>query len=499
MSMSQAAGAERLALVIGSADYDSSGSVNPEWSRRTDDPGRTRFLSDLANPRSDAELVAARLEAEGFEVRLEFDLGREALESALRDFSQALAAAGPDTQGVLYYAGHGVQIENRQFLVPAGATITREPEPSYFEADRITADLVAIDTFEYPEHLSQDGWVLVILDACRENPWPSLAARGILAPAGGGQGPLEYLPVFGSGHPSIAERGLLLLAAEPGALAKDGDFDNSPVARALDRALAGRMKTTGQLEAAVIDVRREVYEETAGYQLPHLYRGAGLLPCGEDCERAFGAALPGVPNPALEAARAALRQVAIARIEAADGARARLAADEAAPGRSEILLDEFPPPQDEPVRLDIWEYYQEGGLYASFTGEAGPAPAGVWQRRCSLVFLRARCPVDHVAAVAGRRGFAGGWRGSLHDLVSGDRALGEADMEAAPGEALRFNADGSYELGRFAQGRLVAGAYWPGARDCPVLVFEALREPLAGCNAALASPVANGLFAPAEP
>src|SRR5687768_14530983 len=95
----------RVALVIGNSTYQK-------------DP--------LANPINDAKAIAAALGEASFEVQLVTDLTQAGMRRALRDFSVAIAQKGKDTIALVYYAGHGLQIDGENFLVPVDAKIERE-------------------------------------------------------------------------------------------------------------------------------------------------------------------------------------------------------------------------------------------------------------------------------------------------------------------------------------------------------------------------------------
>src|SRR5262245_10771049 len=97
----------KVALVIGNSTYQK----NP-----------------LANPINDAKLLAGALGEAGFEVQLVTDLTRAGMVRALRDFSETVAAKGKDTVALVYYAGHGLQIDGENFLVPVDAKVERESD-----------------------------------------------------------------------------------------------------------------------------------------------------------------------------------------------------------------------------------------------------------------------------------------------------------------------------------------------------------------------------------
>ena len=100
---------ERVALVIGNSGYQQTG-----WR--------------LTNPANDARLMADALETAGFAVTLLTDADEDEMEDAFRDLGAALTAAGEDATGVFYYAGHGVESQGINYLVPVDADARTEQD-----------------------------------------------------------------------------------------------------------------------------------------------------------------------------------------------------------------------------------------------------------------------------------------------------------------------------------------------------------------------------------
>ena len=94
---------KRVALVIGNSSYE--------------------LIAPLANPKNDAELMAATLEDVGFDVVTAIDVDVRGMGRAVRRFGKRLRRAGKDAVGLLYYAGHGVQYRGANYLIPLGAEI----------------------------------------------------------------------------------------------------------------------------------------------------------------------------------------------------------------------------------------------------------------------------------------------------------------------------------------------------------------------------------------
>ena len=147
----------RIALVIGNSDYNQSG-----W--------------ELPNPVKDADLISDTLKRIGFEVTLVKNASEEQMEIAFQDHGARLKAAGSDAIGVFYYAGHGVQSEGLNYLVPVDAN-ARTEQDLWRQAPRLGDALQYINS-------AGNSVNFVILDACRNNPLPS-ATRDL----SGGLGP----------------------------------------------------------------------------------------------------------------------------------------------------------------------------------------------------------------------------------------------------------------------------------------------------------------------
>ena len=140
----------RMALVIGNSNYQAAVS--------------------LSNPANDAKAVAEAFTRAGFEVTRLSDLTQMEMRRAVRDFSARIAEKGPDTIALVYYAGHGVQVDGENFLVPIDARIQRESDVP-IEALRLADIVKALETV-------QSRTRIVMLDACRNNPFSSIGASG---------------------------------------------------------------------------------------------------------------------------------------------------------------------------------------------------------------------------------------------------------------------------------------------------------------------------------
>jgi uncharacterized caspase-like protein len=184
----------RVALVIGNGAY--------------------QHVPRLDNPVNDARLIAATLKELGFTLiggKEQTDLDRAAFERAIREFGGKLAGG---SVGLVYYAGHGVQVQGNNYLVPVGANLTSAADIDY---ELIDANLLLRQMKAAGSKLN-----FVILDACRNNP---LSGRG-LRDATGGLAPMH------------APTGTLIsYATQPGNVARDGSNGHSPYTKALAEAL----------------------------------------------------------------------------------------------------------------------------------------------------------------------------------------------------------------------------------------------------------------------
>lgn len=220
--VSRAAEADhRIALVIGNGAYKNTGP--------------------LKNPASDARLIASRLKSLGFETMLFADLEGSQMRRAVRAYSERLMQLGPNTIGLIYYAGHGVQIRENNYLIPVDAEINKESD----------AGLEAIHLADVMNMLfdAQNKLNVIVLDACRNNPFKKKiqAASSGLA---GFDAPVGTLVAF---------------AAGAGSVAFDGDGSNSPYAEALAAAL---LDPALKVEDTFKRVSERVYVSTEKKQLP---------------------------------------------------------------------------------------------------------------------------------------------------------------------------------------------------------------------------------------
>ena len=205
----------------------------------------------LPNAKSDAEKIAASLKRTGFStVTLHLDLPRDKLNEALRFFS---AEAERADWAVVYYAGHGIEFGGVNYLVPVDARLTSDRDIS-FEAVALDQVLIAVEGAQKLR--------LIILDACRDNPFTKSMRR------------TNATRSLGRGLARIEPEGATLVAyaAKDGQVALDGEGGNSPFVTALTQHL----ETPGlEINFLFRKVRDDVLAATGRRQEPFVY---GSLP-----------------------------------------------------------------------------------------------------------------------------------------------------------------------------------------------------------------------------
>ncbi len=240
----------RVALVIGNSAY--------------------RNAPALANPQHDAEVLAQSLRAVGFSsVTLVQNATRENLVDALRKFGDEAEKAD---WAMIYYAGHGIEVNGVNYLIPIDAKLSTDRDVQY-EAVPMDQAMTSIDGAKKLK--------LIMLDACRDNPFApqmrrTLAAAPVVSQstAGGTVGTRSI--GRGLGEVKVVGATLVVYAAKQGETALDGDGADSPFAVAVVQRIA-----TPNLEINKLFrlIRDDVMEATGGRQEPYTY---GSLPGRED-------------------------------------------------------------------------------------------------------------------------------------------------------------------------------------------------------------------------
>ncbi len=220
---------KRVALVIGNSEYET----------------RLRLL----NPSNDAQDLADSLRSLGFDVIMRINADRQSFLQALAEFSRAVTGA---EIGLFFYAGHGMQFNGSNYLMPIGARLQDEVSVRF--------DLVALE--EVQRALERSAGVrILVLDACRNNPLAAELARSMRASnrdAGITRGLARIEQARGT---------VVAYSTQANEVAEDGTARNSPYTR----ALLDNLREPG-LEIGVMfrKVATRVYQATGGKQVPEL-------------------------------------------------------------------------------------------------------------------------------------------------------------------------------------------------------------------------------------
>ena len=207
----------RLALVIGNGAYAEA---------------------PLPNPTNDAADMARALESSGFTVIKRENATLREMHLALREFGDRL---GRQTTGLFYFAGHGLQVRGRNYLVPVDADIQREDEVAFAALD-LNAVMEKLDSAKNPVNI-------VVLDACRNNPF-----GGRFAASSRGLAPIDAPPGT-----------LVAFATAPGSTAADGSGRNGLYTQHLVQAIE---KPGVAVEEVFKSVRSGVRSASKGQQTP---------------------------------------------------------------------------------------------------------------------------------------------------------------------------------------------------------------------------------------
>ena len=345
----------RVALVVGNATYPSA---------------------PLRNPVNDATAIADRLRALGFEVTLRTNVTQREMTRAVSRFGQSLK---PGSVALFYYAGHGMQVRGRNFLVPVDADIQSEASA---RSEAVDLDLVL-------EQLGPSRLSMVILDACRNNPFEGKFRSG------GGSGLAQVDAPKGT---------LLAYATAPGKVASDGEGAHGLYTAELLKA----MEISGaKVEEVFKAVRVNVIKATAGLQVPwesssltgdYYFRPAAAVPAKPsrdatavqvelqaklDAERRQRETDAQALKAEMEKLREEVRRLSLATApaEAKAPAQSKAAVEARAPvdrpAPSGTKVPALPPPEAAPVRKNGKE-----PVAAIRLREAG---AQEWARRLALI------------------------------------------------------------------------------------------------------------------
>ncbi|MBI3700518.1 MAG: caspase family protein [Afipia sp.] len=234
----------RVALVIGQSAYKS--------------------VPALTNPTNDAKLTSEMLQAAGFDVKTALNLSQNEMRQVIGDFAAKIAGRGSDTVALLYYAGHGLQIDGENYLVPVDVTLDRESDVP-LQAVRLNDVMNTIASV--PTKMR-----IVMLDACRNDPFNSINKI-----AGHGLALVDTK--------ANAAGSFVSFSTSPGTEALDGSGVNSPYTSAL---VVSAREPGLAIEDAFKKVRLAVNKSTDGQQIPwesssltsdfYFFPGSGVKP-----------------------------------------------------------------------------------------------------------------------------------------------------------------------------------------------------------------------------
>jgi hypothetical protein len=283
-----AAAERRVALVIGNSVYKNA--------------------SSLPNTINDSTAIAALFKSVGFEVVISRnDLGVVDFKRSVREF---LITAENADMAVVYYAGHGIEIGGTNYLVPVDARLSRDydVDDEAVSLDRIIWALQSVRRLR-----------LILLDACRDNPFAAkLRNAGARAASRGGLAKIE----------DVSADTLVAYAAKAGSVSYDGDGVNSPYATALIRHLA---EPGLDIRIALGRVRDDVVAMTGGRQEPFIYGSLG------------GATIPLVPATAAKKIEPPPAPAAVARRDPPAAVVAAPTPPPPAPPKPVVAVNPAPP------------------------------------------------------------------------------------------------------------------------------------------------------------
>lgn len=223
MTPTQAAAEARLALVIGQSAY--------------------RTAPELPNAANDAKGMAELLGNAGFNVTAAPNLSQNDMRQAISDFAGKVSASGADTVALVFYAGHGLQIDGENYLVPVDLDPKREADIP-LQGVRLNDLLNTLGALPTRARI-------FMLDACRNNPFPALSAAG------------HGLAIVDT--KAGAPGSFISYSTSPGAEAEDGSGADSPYTTA---ALTVAKQPNIPIEEVFKRIRIAVAQSTDGRQIP---------------------------------------------------------------------------------------------------------------------------------------------------------------------------------------------------------------------------------------
>jgi uncharacterized caspase-like protein len=227
LAVSAASADRRIALVLGNSHYQNA--------------------PVLPNPVSDAQAMADRLKGLGFEIVSGLDLTKAQTQEKIAQFARQVRGADV---ALFFYAGHGMQVSGKNYLLPVDAALQ----------DETSLDFEAVQVDFILRQMSRETSIrLVFLDACRDNPLADVLAKETGGDSTASSG-LAEIPIENGGAGT-----LVAFAAGPNQLAYDGSGEHSPFSSAL---LAHIGEANVSITEAMNRVTSDVFKATAGRQRP---------------------------------------------------------------------------------------------------------------------------------------------------------------------------------------------------------------------------------------
>ena len=209
----------RTALVIGNSKYT--------------------HISPLINPANDAKDITKALIKTGFKVDLVLDADYDQMDQAITRFGDQIQKGGA---GLFYFAGHGIRVNGKNYLIPIGSNISRKRH--------VRTKAISVEDILIEMEQANNDFNMLILDACRDNPLPRSFSRNVKS------GLAQINPPKGT---------LVAFATAAGDIAMDGDGRNSPFAKHL---LKNINTPNLHVETMFRKVSAGVQKETQGKQVP---------------------------------------------------------------------------------------------------------------------------------------------------------------------------------------------------------------------------------------
>jgi uncharacterized protein len=225
--------AEKVALVIGNSSYV--------------------HAPPLVNPVNDAKDISTALKNINFDVYTAMNASRQEMLTALSYFKAAISES---KIALFYYAGHGIQVDGTNYIIPIDAQIESRnaAREEAITLDDITTLMEKTDRFN-----------IIILDACRDNPWAAVTENYVGGRSIRGERTFSETSSKGLAVQKAGAGTLIVFATSPGKVAYDGGGRNSPFSAALAKNISAPNLT---IEQVLKRVRQNVLSETNGLQLP---------------------------------------------------------------------------------------------------------------------------------------------------------------------------------------------------------------------------------------